>query len=530
MNEKYPLALPENSVLAGQYIIKKVLGQGGFGITYEAQDYKTGGRVAIKEFFPDSMATRTQTTVIPFTGERGEYYTYGKECFMEEAKTLGKFIGNENIVRIYSYFEENGTAYFVMDFVEGTSFDKYIKQHGGKLSVKETMKILIPVMNALDAVHKAGIIHRDVTPDNIYITDKGEIKLLDFGAARYSLGDQSRSLDVILKHGFAPKEQYARRGRQGPFTDVYTLAATFYFAITGRRPPDSIERLDVDDLVLPSTLGCSISKEEEAALVKALSVQPQDRFRSMGEFKNALIGEKAPAQPSEEKMVTTAAGDETSRTVAAAISSAPSFAWSNENKDQTINNTSGDETVYDRLEKLISGNYIKLLMVLGGLVVLVFLLSGVGKKSNTDIVGFDWGTSSDKILALKQNDGFKMDTYDDYTLIYNDTIKQPYLGIDNAGFYYYDCDGKNNGKVEGKGLYGVVINIPSNDKTTIDRIEQQHKKIFGDTARVESDSNFTREIWERDDIVVIMNYPTSSDVSLSIELIDPDFYYAPATR
>ena len=297
MNEKYPLALPEGAVLAGQYIIEKVLGQGGFGITYEAKDHKTGERVAVKEFFPDAMAARTdQTTVMPFSGEKGENYAYGKTCFLQEAETLAKFIGNENIVRIHSYFEENGTAYFVMDFIEGTSFDAYLKQKGGKIPYEEAAKILIPVMDALSAVHGKGIIHRDVTPDNIYITNEGVVKLLDFGAARYSLGDQSRSLDVILKHGFAPKEQYTRRGKQGPYTDIYALGATFYFALTGKRPPDSVERLDEDDLIPPSSLGVQLSGPAEDAILKALSVQPADRFQDMMAFKAALLNpQPAPA-------------------------------------------------------------------------------------------------------------------------------------------------------------------------------------------------------------------------------------------
>ncbi len=293
MNEKYPLALPEGTVLAGQYIVEKVLGQGGFGITYEAKDYKTSERVAVKEFFPDAMATRTnQTTVMPFSGEKGENYVYGKSCFLQEAETLAKFIGNENIVRIHSYFEENGTAYFVMDFIEGTSFDKYLEQHGGKIPYEEAANILIPVMDALSAVHSKGIVHRDVTPDNIYITKEGVVKLLDFGAARYSLGDQSRSLDIILKHGFAPKEQYTRRGKQGPYTDIYALGATFYFALTGKRPPDSVERLDEDDLVPPSSLGVQLSGVAEDAILKALSVQPADRFQNMSDFKGALLGSR----------------------------------------------------------------------------------------------------------------------------------------------------------------------------------------------------------------------------------------------
>ena len=289
MNEKYPLALPEGTVLAGQYIIQRVLGQGGFGITYEAKDHKTGNRVAVKEFFPDAMATRTEhTTVSAYSGERGESFAYGKSCFLQEAETLAKFIGNENIVRIHSYFEENGTAYFVMDFIEGTSFDEYLRERGGKIPFDEAVRILVPVMDALSAVHSQGIVHRDVTPDNIYITQEGVVKLLDFGAARYSLGDKSRSLDIILKHGFAPKEQYTRRGRQGPYTDVYALGATFYFALTGKRPPDSVERMDEDDLVPPSSLGVEIGSAAEDAILQALSIQPADRFQSMMAFKNAM--------------------------------------------------------------------------------------------------------------------------------------------------------------------------------------------------------------------------------------------------
>ena len=302
MSDKYPMALAQGTVLAGQYIIDKVLGQGGFGITYAATDHKTGNKVAVKEFFPDTMATRQGTTVISFTGERGESFAYGKDRFLDEAQTLAQFIGNENIVRIHTYFEENGTAYFVMDYVEGTSFDVYIREHGGKLDWEETAKILIPVMDALGAVHSKGIVHRDVTPDNIYITKDGGVKLLDFGAARYSLGDKSRSLDVVLKHGFAPKEQYTRRGKQGPFTDIYALGATFYFALTGKRPPDSIDRIEDDDLIPPSRLGAKISPAAEEAILMAMNVQPQERFQSMKAFKNAMLISKEEAERARTEM------------------------------------------------------------------------------------------------------------------------------------------------------------------------------------------------------------------------------------
>ena len=299
--EKYPLALPLGSILYGRYIVGRVLGQGGFGITYLAQDYQTKGLVAIKEFFPDSMATRTEKiTVCPLSGERGENFAYGLNSFLEEAKTMAEFIGNPNITRVDCYFEENGTGYFVMEYLDGDSFLDYIKSHGGRLGWEDTMQVALPIMDALAAMHEKGIIHRDVTPDNIYITKDGTVKLLDFGAARYSLGNVSRSLDVILKHGFAPKEQYSRHGRQGPYTDVYSLGATIYYAITGVKPDDAIERSDEDNLPLPTTLGAKISIAQEEALLKALAVAPADRYQSMPEFRAAITAPKTKADPKPE--------------------------------------------------------------------------------------------------------------------------------------------------------------------------------------------------------------------------------------
>lgn len=295
---KFPMALPPGTVLNGRYILGRVLGQGGFGITYVAQDHKTGSLVAVKEYFPDTMAARTGgPSVSAYTGQREENFLYGKECFLNEAKTLAEFIGNPNIVRVHSYFEENNTAYFVMDYVQGTSLQDYLKQRG-RLSWEETKHILEPVIEALASVHSRGVIHRDVTPDNIYITNDGTVKLLDFGAARYSLGDKSRSLDVVLKHGYAPREQYSRHGRQGPYTDVYALGATFYYCLTGRLPPDSIDRQDEDEFILPSSLGVKLPAKAEDALCKALAVSAQDRFQSMGEFYLALNeGGQEPAPP-----------------------------------------------------------------------------------------------------------------------------------------------------------------------------------------------------------------------------------------
>ena len=295
--KKFPVALRAGTVLNGRYIVGRVLGQGGFGITYLALDTQLNAKVAIKEFMPGEIATRQGTTVSVMMDTKSEEFAYGAGRFQEEARTLAKFIGNPNIAAVTSYFDENDTSYFVMDYIEGISFKTYIANHGGKISVEETLNVMIPVLRALTAVHAEGFIHRDVTPDNIYITKDGMVKLLDFGSARYSIGDKSKSLDVILKVGYAPKEQYIRRSRQGPFTDVYSCAACFYAAITGFLPPESLERLDHDELIPISQCGIDIPEYLDKAILKGLAVQPEDRFQSAQEFLNAIESQQVVEVP-----------------------------------------------------------------------------------------------------------------------------------------------------------------------------------------------------------------------------------------
>ena len=289
LKEKYPLALPEGTILAGRYIIGRVLGQGGFGITYVAMDYRTKRKVAIKEYFPDTAATRRGAlTVSTYSSNMDEIFFYGRERFKDEAMTISKFISNPNIVTVYCYFEENGTAYYVMEYVQGENLQNYLNRRGGKISFGDTRRIVYPVMDALSAVHSVGLIHRDISPDNIFITGTDQIKLLDFGSARYAMGNKSNSLDIILKHGYAPKEQYSRHGKQGPYTDVYSLAATIYRAITGSTPTDSIKRMELDDLIAPERLCADIPHASSRAIEQALSIDPKKRFQNMAAFKRAL--------------------------------------------------------------------------------------------------------------------------------------------------------------------------------------------------------------------------------------------------
>ncbi len=295
--KKFPVALRAGTVLNGRYIVGRVLGQGGFGITYLAWDTKLEARVAVKEFMPNEIATRVGTTVSVAVESRTQDFTYGAERFQEEARTLAKFMGQPNIAGVTDYFDENDTSYFVMDYIEGISFKTYIANHGGKVSIEEALNVMIPVLRALTAVHAEGFIHRDVTPDNIYITKDGQVKLLDFGSARYSIGDKSKSLDVVLKVGYAPKEQYIRRSRQGPYTDVYSCAACLYAAITGFLPPESLERLDEDTLVPISQCGIDIPEYLDKAILKGLAVQPEDRFQSAAEFLDAIESQRVVEVP-----------------------------------------------------------------------------------------------------------------------------------------------------------------------------------------------------------------------------------------
>ena len=292
------LALPMGTVLRGRYLVGRVLGMGGFGITYLGYDLVLEIKVAVKEYMPSGLATRhADRHRVVLTGHRKEDYENGLRRFLEEARILAKLQGTPNIVSVQDYFKENNTAYFVMEYVDGMSLKSYLASQGGKIPYDQALTILQPIMEALTRVHALGLTHRDISPDNVSITSNGESKLLDFGAARFSSGDE-QSISVILKHGFAPEEQYSSHGNQGPWTDVYAMGATLYRCITGELPPDSIARVHHDTLKRPSELGIPLPSNMEAAMMKAMAVKAEDRFSSMAAFSQAAIGRTiGPAPP-----------------------------------------------------------------------------------------------------------------------------------------------------------------------------------------------------------------------------------------
>ena len=277
------------SELYNRYIVGRVLGFGGFGVTYIGFDTVLQKKVAIKEYLPGEFSTRAPQVqeVTVYSGEREDQFRAGLLKILDEARQLAKFADEPSIVHIYDCFECNNTAYIIMEYLDGESLKEWLEREK-RMPVDEALSIVFSVLPALKRVHADGIIHRDIAPDNIYLLKTGEVKLLDFGAARYATTQHSKSLSVILKPGYAPEEQYRSRGDQGSWTDIYALAATFYKLITGETPEDAMERSIKDAVKEPSKLGVTISKPVETALMNAMNIRIEDRTRTAEEFETEL--------------------------------------------------------------------------------------------------------------------------------------------------------------------------------------------------------------------------------------------------
>lgn len=282
--------LPGGTVLSGRYMLGKVLGYGGFGITYIAWDSKLSRAVAIKEFFPNPFSTRSEgkAEVSCYDQKAVGFFREGIRKMLDEGIRLSRFSDNDNIVDVYDCFEENNTAYIVMEYLEGKDLKQYLVENGGKLAPEKAVEIILPVLNALEDMHKEKLIHRDISPDNIYLCENGKIKLLDFGSARLAVEDSDKSLSVMVKRGYAPKEQYASRSKQGPWTDIYAVCATLYKLITGTLPSESIER-DSEPLVPFKSFGIKDCEKLEKVVFKGLEVEYTNRIRTVSELRNGLI-------------------------------------------------------------------------------------------------------------------------------------------------------------------------------------------------------------------------------------------------
>ncbi len=286
------------NILAERYIIGKVLGYGGFGVTYLGWDALLETKLAIKEYMPSEFSTRAagQTEVSVFSGGKGELFNKGKAKFLDEARRLAKFSSCKGIVNVTDCIECNNTAYIIMEYLDGETLESKLKREG-KLSEKEALEIMLPVINSLEVVHKDGILHRDIAPDNIFITKDGQVKLIDFGAARFAVTPTDESRTVMIKSGYSPEEQYQSRSEQGTYTDVYAVGATLYKALTGVVPPNALERRAAyentkkDILPAVSHYVKDISDSCNIAVMNALNIRAEDRTQTMAELSAELMSE-----------------------------------------------------------------------------------------------------------------------------------------------------------------------------------------------------------------------------------------------
>ena len=280
-------SLRQMTVLNHRYIIGRVLGVGGFGVTYLALNNETGEKCAVKEFMPSELAVRDgMGNVYPSSEDNAELFEHCKSGFLNEAKTLYTFRGDPTIVNVNDYFEENHSAYFAMEYLDGCNMRAQMQKSGGRIPVEMATIMLVTVGSALMDVHKFNILHRDISPENIFLTSNGSYKLIDFGAARFFTSRANKSLSVLLKPGFAPPEQYSSNGNQGPWTDVYGLAATYYYLVSGVKPLDAMDRLSGKHMAALCDLCHGVSKKTSDAVNRALALDYHARYKDMVSFLN----------------------------------------------------------------------------------------------------------------------------------------------------------------------------------------------------------------------------------------------------
>ena len=282
--------LPYGAILNGRYIVGKMLGQGGFGITYIGWDLAMERKVAIKEYYPSGQVSRNPGSrdLTWYTNEQSRQARQnGMQMFLKEARKMSKVDNLTNVVRVRDIFQENETAYIVMDFVEGETLKARLEKTG-PLPWEQAKGIFLPAIQAMEQVHQAGLVHRDISPDNLMLTPDGKVKILDLGAAKDLSVNNGASSMQVAKGGFSPFEQYTQRGSSGPWTDVYAMAATVYYTLTGKLPPVATDRV-VEDTISWEEPGLkALSAQALEALQKAMVISAKNRMQSMEELEKGL--------------------------------------------------------------------------------------------------------------------------------------------------------------------------------------------------------------------------------------------------
>lgn len=288
--QRDPRALLEGYILRSRYRVGKVLGVGGFGITYLVEDEKYHRQLAMKEYYPKEWACRglDGRQLFPRDQSKLGVYRHGLDVFFQEAKILQSLQNDQVVVNVYHFYKENNTAYLLMEYVEGDTLATLAKKRGKPFVEEELQPIIKDIATSLEHIHEHGLLHRDVSPDNIMIDHSGKAKLIDFGATRQYALDETTDLSVVVKPGFAPVEQYSRTGKQGPWTDVYALAATYYYLLTGKKPLSAVERTTGSKMKTLRQQCPEASENTNRAIENALKLDYSQRTQSMHDFLKQL--------------------------------------------------------------------------------------------------------------------------------------------------------------------------------------------------------------------------------------------------
>lgn len=275
-------SLAKGTVLNDRYVIGGIIGSGGFGIIYLAYDTECERKVAIKEYFPLGLAVRIpdRITIDSVSFRQEKDFQKGRERFFNESELLLKLGSSIDVVKVYDVFTENGTAYYAMEYVEGLTIAQYTKNYG-KITSGQALFAAEKISSDFTFIHEQNIIHRDLSPDNIMITEDGNVRIVDFGNARPFSYDEENSLTVALKPGYAPLEQYQHYGNQGPWTDIYSLGAVLYYALTLDNPRDPMTRIEDDS---EFRAGLSLIDRQLAEIIsKMTAIKTDERYVNAAE-------------------------------------------------------------------------------------------------------------------------------------------------------------------------------------------------------------------------------------------------------
>ncbi len=296
--QKQPHHLVPGTVLGNHFIVGTVIGSGGFGITYKCFDMTLGVIVAVKEFYPVGLVNRApgECRVGLLSGEKQKQYNAQLKRFLMEARSIAQFGKANDIVNVFDFFEENGTAYIIMEYIDGVLLEDYLKRQG-RMHPDVAISMTLRIIEAVKKIHSKGIIHRDISPDNIFITDENSIKIFDFGAAILSTSTEGCEGEEIIKMGYSAPEQYRTNSKQGFFTDVYSTGAIMYHMLTGNKPIESTEREYKDLLKSPLELGIKINSNIDRAVMEAMAVKPELRYQGIQQFEDALRNKRAAEYP-----------------------------------------------------------------------------------------------------------------------------------------------------------------------------------------------------------------------------------------